>query len=166
MKQISLAEVHTSYSVKPQRTRKQIFLEEMNRVVPWQMLEALIEPHYPKTGSKGGRRATGLAVMLRIFFLQQWFGLSDPSMEEALHDVAVFRTFAGLDAGQDAMPDESTILRFRHLLEAHNLQSQIFDAVSTLLQGKGLLLKQGTTVDATLSCSAQLHQEQRRQVRP
>ena len=150
MKQISLAEAHSSYSIKPQRTRKQVFLEEMNRVVPWQAIEALIEVHYPKAQPHGGRRATPLAVMLRIFFLQQWFGLSDPAMEEALHDVPIYRSFAGLDAGQDAMPDESTILRFRHLLEAHGLQSQIFDLVSTLLQGKGLMLKQGTTVDATL----------------
>ena len=166
MKQISLAEVHTGYSLKPQRTRKQIFLEEMDRVVPWQMLQSLIEPHYPKVGSKGGRPPIGLPVMLRIFFLQQWFGLSDPAMEEALHDVPLYRIFARLDAGQDAMPDESTILRFRHLLEAHHLQSQIFDAVSTLLQGKGLLLKQGTTVDATLIAAPSSTKNQDRQRDP
>ena len=131
------------------RTRKEIFLAEMEQVVPWQALLALIEPHYPKLG-RPGRQPYPLATMLRIHFLQQWYALSDPGMEEALYDMALFREFVGLDAGEDNLPDESTILRFRHLLEAHNLSSQILATVNATLAAKGLLLKSGTVVDATL----------------
>jgi len=94
-------------------TRREAFLAEMERIVPWQRLEALVEPHYPKAGN--GRRPYPLGSMLRIHFLQQWYGYSDPAMEDALHDIAVVRRFAGLDAGCSRMPDETTILNFRHL---------------------------------------------------
>ena len=131
------------------RTRREVFLAEMEQVVPWKALLALIEPHYPKLG-RPGRQPYPLATMLRVHFLQQWYALSDPAMEEALYDTPMFREFAGLDMGEDRLPDESTILRFRHLLEAHNLSLQILATVNATLMAKGLLLKQGTVVDATL----------------
>jgi IS5 family transposase len=130
------------------KTRKREFLEEMQRVVPWGALIAQIQPHYPK--GKTGRPPFGVATMLRIHFMQQWFGLSDPAMEEALHDVPLYREFAEIGSGLVRLPDESTILRFRHLLEQHGLAAQLLASVNELLQEKGLLLKAGTVVDATL----------------
>ena len=130
------------------KTRKCEFLEEMTRVVPWKDLTALIEPHYPK--GKTGRPPMGLEVMLRVHLLQQWFWLSDPAMEEALHDVPLYREFAGLEGPMRRLPDESTILRFRHLLEKHKLGDAILATVNVILQHHGLLLKAGTVVDATL----------------
>ena len=117
MKQRSLG--NNGFDLSPKRTRKREFLDEMNLVVPWADLTMLIEPHYPK--GKTGRPPFGITTMLRIHFLQQWFGLSDPAMEEALHDMPLYREFAGLDAGITRLPDETTILRFRHLLERHHL---------------------------------------------
>jgi len=129
------------------RTRKREFLAQMERVVPWAALVELVSPYAPE--GKKGRPPFAVQTMLRIHFMQQWFTLSDPAMEEALHDIALFREFAGL--GWDGrLPDESTILRFRHLLERHKLAEQILAAVNDLLQGKGLMLKAGTVVDATL----------------
>ncbi|HOA95695.1 MAG TPA: IS5 family transposase [Quisquiliibacterium sp.] len=130
------------------RTRKREFLDEMQRVVPWAELIALIEPHYPK--GKTGRPPMGIATMLRIHFLQQWFGLSDPAMEEALHDVPLYREFADLEGPMRRLPDESTILRFRHLLEKHGLAAPMLATVNRVLQAHGLTLKTGTVVDATL----------------
>lgn len=130
------------------RTRKREFLEEMQRVVPWVDLIALIEPHYPK--ARTGRPPMGIDVMLRIHLLQQWFGLSDPAMEEALHDVPLYREFAGLEGPMRRLPDESTILRFRHLLEAHGLAAQMLATVNAVLQERGLMLRSGTVVDAAL----------------
>ena len=132
------------------RTRKREFLDEMNLVVPWAALVSLISPHAPAPGAKGGRPLFAVKTMLRIHFVQQWFKLSDPAMEEALYDMALFREFAGLDTGEHNLPDESTILRFRHLLEAHNLSLQILATVNATLADKGLLLKGGTMVDDTL----------------
>jgi len=146
MKQISLA-AH-DFVKKPKQTRREKFLSEMEAVVPWTRLLAVIEPHYPKAGN--GRRPFDLSAMLRIHFMQQWFSYSDAAMEEALHDMPLLRRFAGLDAGTDAMPDETTILNFRHLLERHQLPDRLFAEVNTLLTEKGLLLREGTTVDATL----------------
>ena len=148
MKQMSLNTVGFERRIK--RTRKREFLDEMNVVVPWPELVALIAPHTPTPGAKGGRPPFAVETMLRIHFLQQWFTLSDPAMEEALYDTPMFREFAGLDIGEDHLPDESTILRFRHLLESHDLSLQIFSTVNAILQAKGLLLKSGTVVDATL----------------
>ena len=129
------------------RTRKREFLGQMERVVPWAALVELVSPFAPE--GKKGRPAFPVATMLRIHFMQQWFTLSDPAMEEALHDVPLFREFASL--GWDTrLPDESTILRFRHLLEKHKLAEQILATVNELLTHKGLLLKAGTVVDATL----------------
>ena len=148
MKQMSLGE--SGFERKTKRTRKREFLDEMNLVVPWAELVSLITPHAPAPGAKGGRPPFAVETMLRIHFLQQWFNLSDPAMEEALYDMALFREFVGLDAGEDSLPDESTILRFRHLLEAHTLSLQILATVNATLAAKGLLLKSGTVVDATL----------------
>ena len=120
----------------------------MERVVPWGRLQALIEPHYP-VGEKG-RKPYPLSTMLRIHFLQHWYGYSDPGMEEALHDIPALRRFAGLDAGISRMPDETTILNFRHLLEAHQLAEGLFQEVVSLLTERGLILREGTIVDATL----------------
>lgn len=129
-------------------TRREAFLAEMARVVPWRRLEALIEPHYPTAGN--GRRPYPLGVMLRVHLLQHWYGYSDPAMEDALHDIPALRRFAGLDAGQSRMPDETTILNFRHLLEAHQLAESLFQEVVSLLTEQGLILREGTIVDATL----------------
>ena len=129
-------------------TRREAFLAEMDRVVPWQRLEALIEPHYPTAGN--GRKPYPLSTMLRVHFLQHWYGYSDPGMEEALHDMPMLRRFAGLDAGVSRMPDETTILNFRHLLEAHQLAESLFQEVVSLLTDRGLILREGTIVDATL----------------
>ncbi|MGF6735665.1 IS5 family transposase [Paraburkholderia youngii] len=130
------------------RPRKREFLDEMRRVVPWSRLIALIEPHYPR--GKTGRPPFPIATMLQIHFMQQWFGLSDPAMEEALYDVPLYREFAGLDEGMTRLPDESTILRFRHLLETHGLAAQMLTLVNEILSEKGLMLKVGSAVDATL----------------
>ena len=148
MKQMSLDT--TGFERKTKRTRKREFLDEMNLVVPWAELVSLIAPHSPTRSAKGGRPPFAVETMLRIHFLQQWFNLSDPAMEEALYDTPMFREFAGLDMGEDRLPDESTILRFRHLLETHNLSIQILATVNATLAAKGLLLKSGTVVDATL----------------
>ena len=119
MKQMSLDT--TGFERKTKRTRKREFLDEMNLVVPWAELVSLIAPHSPTRSAKGGRPPFAVETMLRIHFLQQWFNLSDPAMEEALYDTPMFREFAGLDMGEDRLPDESTILRFRHRLERHKL---------------------------------------------
>lgn len=129
-------------------TRREAFLAEMERVIPWQRLEALIEPVYPTAGN--GRRPYPLGTMLRIHLLQYWYGYSDPAMEDALHEVPLLRRFAGLDAGESRMPDETTILNFRHLLEKHQLAQSLFQEVVSLLTEQGLILREGTIVDATL----------------
>jgi transposase, IS5 family len=134
------------------RTRKREFLDEMRCVVPWSRLIALIEPHYPK--GRTGRPPFPIATMLQIHFMQQWFGLSDPAMEEALYDVPLYREFAGLDEGMTRLPDESTILRFRHLLETHGLAVQMLALVNEILSEKGLMLRAGSAVDATLISAA------------
>jgi len=135
-------------NLSTRRTCKREFLDEMNRVVPWSDLNALIEPHYPR--GKTGRPPMGLDVMLRVHLLQQWSGLSDPAMEEAQRDLPLYREFAGLEGPIRRLPDESTILRFRHLLEEHKLGEAILATVNVILQRHGLMLKAGTVVDATL----------------
>ncbi|HEX7112641.1 MAG TPA: IS5 family transposase [Mizugakiibacter sp.] len=130
------------------RTRREVFLAEMDQLVPWKALLALIEPHDPKSG-RPGRQPYPLATMLRIHFLQQWYALSDPATEEALVDTPVMRRFAPL-GGLDAIPDETTILNFRPLLETHGLAEKLFQQVNAHLQRKGLSLRSGTIVDATI----------------
>ena len=149
MNQISLAT--TGFELVTKRTRKRVFLDEMSLVVPWTKLVGLIRPFAASsTGVKGGRPSFAVETMLRIHFLQQWFGLSDPAMEEALHDVSLYCEFAKLDPGSMRLPDETTILRFRHLLEENNLSIQLLAAINATLATKGLMLKTGTVVDATL----------------
>ncbi len=134
----------------PKKTRKEVFLEEMNRVVPWPQLVALIAPHARGAHQAlGGRPPFAVEVMLRIHCLQLWWNLSDPAMEEELHERPLYRQFAGL-AGAVRIPDETTILRFRHLLEKHQLAPQILKTINTGLAEQGLMLKTGTLVDATL----------------
>jgi len=130
------------------RTRRREFLGDMERVVPWNDLVALVSPHLADKGR--GRPPFPVESMLRIHFMQQWFNLSDPAMEDALHDVPLFREFAGLGGWDDRLPDETTILRFRHKLEEKKLAPQILRTINDLLQHKGLMLKTGTVVDATL----------------
>ena len=142
MKQAAL---DLNLSVK--KTRKREFLEQMERVVPWAALVALIAPYYPE--GRTGRPPFALETMLRTHFLQQWFSLSDPAMEEAFFDVPLYREFVQLDVNR-RLPDESTILRFRHRLEKHKLADGILASVNHLLSEQGLLLKEGSAVDATL----------------
>jgi IS5 family transposase len=130
------------------KTRRQVFLEEMEQVVPWRELCSLIEPHYPKPGN--GRPPVGVERMLRIYFLQQWFNLSDPAVEEALYDSPVMRQFVGIDLGQEPAPDETTVCKFRHLLEEHRLGAKILGTVNLHLQARGVRITTGTIVDATI----------------
>ena len=130
------------------KTKRALFLEEMEQVVPWAKLCGLIEPHYP-TGSNG-RPPVGVERMLRIYFLQQWFNLSDPAVEEALYDSAVMRGFVGIDLGREPVPDETTVCKFRHLLEEHQLGGQMLEAVNLHLQSRGVRITTGTIVDATI----------------
>lgn len=137
-----------AWSSKDKVTRRERFLAEMDAVIPWAHLFALIEPHYPQAGR--GRQPLGLEKMLRLYFVQQWFNLSDPQAEDTLYDSESVRRFVGAGLGDDVVPDETTILRFRHLLERHELTEQIFTAIRGLLEAKQLLLKSGTIVDATI----------------
>ena len=147
MKQQSLASqgVFEKYGRK---SRRELFLDEMEKVVPWSALESLVRPHYAKVGN--GRQPVGLSIMLRTYFVQQWFNLSDPGVEELLYESPVIRRFIGVDLGIAAAPDETTILRFRHLLEQHDLGGLMLDAVNMHLEAKGIKIQTGTIVDATI----------------
>ena len=138
----------TGFERYTKKTRRAIFLEEMEQVVPWRELCGLIEPHYPKPGN--GRPPVGVERMLRIYFLQQWFNLSDPAVEETLYDSAVMRQFVGIDLGHEPVPDETTACKFRHLLEEHQLGEQILGTVNLHLQAQGVRITTGTIVDATI----------------
>ena len=144
MKQMTFADAE--YAGKRKQTRKELFLIEMDQVVPWKGLIALIEPHYPK--GEGGRPAYPLMAMLRVHLMQNWFGYSDPAMEEALYETTILRQFAGLSL--ERIPDETTILNFRRLLEKHQLATGILAVINGYLGDRGLSLRQGTIVDATL----------------
>lgn len=145
MNQISFADAE--YAGKRKKTRREVFLEEMEQVVPWKVLLEIIEPHYPVAGR--GRRPYALESMLRVHLMQNWFALSDPAMEEALYEIASLRSFARLSLNEP-IPDETTILNFRHLLEANDLADDMLKVVNALLARKGLLLKRGSIVDATI----------------
>jgi len=138
-----------AWTAKKKVTKREQFLAEMNAVIPWGQLAALISPHYPQATGRG-RPPMPLQRMLRIYFLQHWFNLSDPGAEEALYDSEAMRRFVGIELGEDAFPDETTILHFRHLLEQHQLTEAMFALVRDLLDTQGLLMKQGTIVDATI----------------
>jgi IS5 family transposase len=137
-----------AYDNKKKKTRREKFLEEMNQVIPWEELLQVIKKYYPRAGN--GRQPMPLERMLRLYFMQQWYGLSDPAMEDALYDIESMRRFADIDIEVDVIPDETTILNFRHLLERHNLTKQIFEKTQRYLSEKGLLLREGTIVDATI----------------
>ena len=152
----------TGFERYSKKTRRAEFLEEMEQVVPWRKLCALIEPMYPKPGN--GRPPVGVERMLRIYFLQQWFNLSDPAVEEALYDSVVMRNFVGIDLGQEPVPDETTVCKFRHLLEQHGLGGQMLETVNLHLQSQGVRITTGTIVDATIihAPSSTKNREQKR----
>ena len=145
MSQMSFGDAE--YAGKRKQTRREVFLAEMEQVVPWRSLLNLIEPFYPVAGR--GRHPYPLETMLRVHLMQNWFGLSDPAMEEALYEIAPMRVFAGLSLSA-SIPDETTILNFRRLLEVNELAPEILGRVNAYLARKGLLLKRGTIVDATI----------------
>ena len=147
MRQLTLAS-QAIFEKHSRKSKREVFLDQMEQVVPWTELLALVEPHYPKEGN--GRKPVGLTIMLRTYFLQLWFNLSDPGMEEAFYDSSALRRFAGVDLGVAAAPDETTILRFRHLLEQHELCGKMLDTVNLYLDSKGIRITTGTIVDATL----------------
>src|SRR6187455_2307804 len=136
------------YAGEKKQTRRDRFLAEMERVVPWARLVERLRPFYPQ--GRRGRPPIGVERMLRIYFLQQWYGLADEALEDALYDSQAMRTFAGIDLSADPVPDATTLLKFRHLLEAHDLTARIFAEVGALLSERKLLMKEGTIVDATI----------------
>ena len=147
MRQTTLAS-QGSFEKYGRKSKREQFLESMNAIVPWSEVEVLIETHYPKAGN--GRQPVGLSIMLRVYFLQQWFNLSDPGVEEALYESPIVRRFAGVDLGCAPAPDETTVLRFRHLLEEHELCGKILDTVNLYLESQGIRIGTGTIVDATI----------------
>lgn len=146
MKQQSLTDGFEKFRKK---TRKEQFLEDMETIIPWKELTDAIEPYYPNPQG-AGRRPVGIERMLRIYFLQHWFNLSDPAAEEALYDSRAMRHFVGVDLGQERVPDETTICKFRHMMERHNLGDQLFHLVNQYLQENGLKVSRGTIVDASI----------------
>lgn len=146
MKQATLAA--TGFEKYRKVTKREKFLQRMNEVMPWAELVAVVEPYYPKAGN--GRRPIGVERMLRIYFLQHWYNLSDPGVEEALYDSAALRAFIGIDLGREPVPDETTVCKFRHLLEEHNLGRKLFAAVNDYLGAAGYRVSGGTIVDATV----------------
>src|SRR5258707_4019834 len=147
MRQQTLA-AQTGFEKYGRKTKRERFLEEMEQIVPWAELQALIEPHYPQ--GENGRPPVGLSIMLRVHFLQQWFNLSDPGAEDALYESPVLRRFVGIDLGRAPVPDESTVLGFRHLLEEHELGGAMLNAVNQYLESRGIRITTGTIVDATI----------------
>ncbi len=140
-------------AMKKKVTRREQFLAEMDAVVSRRRLQSLIEPFYPKVGPRGGRQPMPLETMLRIYFLQNWYSLSDPIAEEMLYDSDAMRRFAGIELGDDRIPNETTILSFRHMLERHGLTEAIIGDVNTHLADKGITLRSGTLADATIIAS-------------
>lgn len=136
------------FSVHYKSTKRQEFLQKMDQIMPWKEITAIIEPYYPK--SEMGRPAIGLGKMIRIHFLQHWFSLSDPAAEEAIHDSVSMREFSGIDLGNESAPDETTICKFRHLLEKHSLGKKIMEAVNLHLSKSGIKVSSGSIVDATI----------------
>jgi len=146
-KQLSFASYE--FAQKKRVTRREKFLAEMEQVVPWERLELLIEPHYP-SGGRVGRQPIGVTRMLRMYFLQQWFGLADEALEDAIYDSQSMREFVGIDLSREAVPDATTLLKFRRLLEQHQLTAALFEGINAHLAERGLLLREGTMVDATI----------------
>ena len=149
MKQLSFAQAE--YATKRKVTRRERFLGEMEQVVPWSALIAALAPYYfPHAGKGRGRRPIGLERMLRMYFLQQWYTLADEALEDAIYDSQALRNFVGIDLGTESVPDATTLLQFRHLLEKHDLTKTIFETVNRHLRERGLLLNKGTLTDATI----------------
>lgn len=146
MKQVSFSQVE--FEGKKRVTRREKFLGDMERVVPWAELLAVIEPHYPK--GQRGRPPVGLERMLRVYFIQQWYGLSDEGVEDAITDSQALRVFVGIDLARESAPDATTLLHFRHLLEKHELTKALFEAINVKLSAQGLMMKEGTIADATI----------------
>lgn len=140
----------TGFEKYAKTTRRAQFLADMASIVPWKELEGVVEPVYPKGSEQGGRPPIGLQKMLRMYFLQLWFNLSDPAVEEALYDSTSMRSFVGIDLGVEAVPDETTICKFRHLLEKHGLGKKLLFAVNEYLRVNGIKIAKGTIVDATI----------------
>jgi IS5 family transposase len=136
------------YAGKKKQTRRDRFLAEMEQVVPWARLVDRLRPFYPK--GERGRPPVGLERMLRLYFLQQWYGLADEALEDALYDSQALRGFAGIDLAMATVPDATTVMNFRHWLEEHDLTRVLFDEVGAMLEERGLLMRQGTIVDATI----------------
>lgn len=145
--QISFSEAE--YAKKKKQTRREIFLAKMEQVVPWSRLMEVIAPHYPKSG-KRGRPPIGLERMLRMYFVQQWYGLADEAVEDAVYDSQALRQFLNIDLSKQSVPDATTLMGFRHLLEAHNLTQAMLVEINAMLIERGLLMSKGTLVDATL----------------
>jgi IS5 family transposase len=137
------------FAMKKKRTRREKFLGEMERIVPWPKLIAVIEPLYPKSG-RVGRQPIGVPKMLRIYCLQQWYGLADEALEDALYDSQALRDFVGIDLSHESVPDATTLLKFRRLLQANDLTRALFDRINAHLAEQGLLMRAGTIVDATI----------------
>jgi IS5 family transposase len=160
--QMSFAQAE--YAGKKKLTRRERFLAEMEQVVPWAKLMALIEPYYPQ--GKRGRPPIGVERMLRIYFLQQWYALADEALEDAIYDSQALRTFAGIDLIVEPVPDATTLLNFRHLLEAHDLTRKIFAEVEALLSERKLLMREGTIIDATIIAAPSSTKNQRKERDP
>jgi transposase, IS5 family len=152
------------YARKKKTTRREKFLAQMDRVVPWARLVAVIAPYYPK--GRRGRPPVGIERMLRLYFLAQWYALADEALEDALYDSQALRNFAGIDLGSEAVPDATTLLKFRHLLEAHELGRRIFEEVGALLEEKQLLLREGTLIDASIIAAPASTKNRRRERDP
>lgn len=146
-RQMSFSQVE--YAGKKKQTRRDKFLGQMEQVVPWKRLIAVIEPHYPKSGQRG-RPPIGIARILRMYFIQQWYGLADEALEDAIYDSQALRNFCRIDLAVESVPDATTLLNFRHLLETHELPQAMLREVNALLKERGLLMSQGTLIDATL----------------
>jgi IS5 family transposase len=152
------------YARKKKTTRREKFLSQMDQVVPWARLVGLVVPHYPE--GKRGRPPVGIERMLRLYFLQQWYALADEALEDALYDSQALRNFAGIDLGSEAVPDATTLLKFRHLLETHELTRRIFEEVGALLEEKQLLMREGTLIDATIIAAPSSTKNRRRERDP
>jgi len=147
MNQRSFASIE--YAMKKKRTRREKFLSEMERIVPWARLVAVIQPLYPTSG-RVGRQPIGVATMLRMYFLQQWYGLADEAVEDAIYDSQALRDFVGIDLSRESVPDATTLLKFRRLLENNDLTRALFEEINAHLSQQGLLMRAGTIVDATI----------------
>ena len=154
----------SEWSQKKKKTKREKFLSQMEELVPWTRLVGLIKPHYPS--GRRGRPPMGIEKMLRVYFLQQWYGLADEALEDAIYDSQAMRLFVGIDLSQEGVPDATTLLKFRHLLERHDLTRSIFEEITTMLSEQKCLMKEGTIVDATIIASPSSTKNKNRQRDP